>query len=489
METIIKNWRVNSQAVKKQINSISVAVKASIFTFLIILSVPLNAATYKLTFTSFWNGSHNQSNSLPENAHLTVLVGATHQSGQPLWKPNTLASLGVQNVAEQGNTSAIMDEINTAIMSGTAHSEIIADSLSPLPSSSSVTFEVFDSHSNVSFVSMVAPSPDWFIGISDISLKQSGNWVDTLSIDLAPWDAGTKEGADFDFGFVATNPHELISKIIGTPFIGSPVLANLTFERIDSEPPVNNEPVICEIGVDPQVISPNEGTVLWWYTQGGNNLPVLNNGIGQVNEYEGYEWVYPTETTTYKMSVNGRGGQATCETTIVVEGATDPVPPLCALGADPQTIRAGDDVPLWWWFQDSVITANIDNQIGSVGDFQGYQWVQPTETTTYTMTVENGGGTTGTCETTIEVEGETDPTLPICTIGTYHQVLGPNERTTVWWWTSDEFDRIDILPVLGKVENSQGTFPELRFSETTTIRMTVQARGRSGFCETTVVVE
>ncbi|MEE9354910.1 MAG: hypothetical protein V3U75_04900 [Methylococcaceae bacterium] len=245
----------------------------------------------------------------------------------------------------------------------------------------------------------------------------------------------------------------------------------------------------CELGSDPQIINAGEGVPLWWWTQGGNNLPILNNGIGQVDEYEGYEWVYPTETTTYKMSVNGRGGQATCETTIVVEGVIDPVPPLCALGADPQTIRAGDDVPLWWWFQDSVITANIDNQIGSVGDFQGYKWVQPTETTTYTMTVENGGGTTGTCETTIEVEGETDPTLPICTIGTYHQVLGPNERTTVWWWTPDEFDRIDILPVLGRVENSQGTFPELRFSETTTIRMTVQARGRSGFCETTVVVE
>ena len=202
MKTKIKSWKVNS--VKKIIHSINAPIKTSIFTILMILSVPLNAATYKLTFTGVWNGSHNQSNSLPDNSHLTTLVGATHQSGQPLWMPNTLASLGVKNVAEQGNTSEIMNEINAAILSGTAHSEIITDALFTFPSSSSVTFEVFDSHSHVSLVSMIAPSPDWFVGVYDVSLKQDGNWVETLSIDLTPWDAGTKEGADFDFGFPAT---------------------------------------------------------------------------------------------------------------------------------------------------------------------------------------------------------------------------------------------------------------------------------------------
>lgn len=402
METKIKNWRENSQAVKKQIKSISATVKASIFTFLIILSVPLNAATYKLTFTGLWNGSHNQSNSLPDNAHLTVLVGATHQPGQPLWKPNTLASLGVQNVAEQGNTNAIMDEINTAIMSGTAHSEIVTDSLSPLPTSNSVTFEIFDSHSNVSLVSMIAPSPDWFVGVYDVSLKQNGNWVETLSIDLVPWDAGTKEGAEFDFGFPATNPHELIAKIIGSPFVGSPVIANLTFERVDTEPPVNNEPAICETGLDPQVINLNEGTALWWWSDNAISGS-MNNGIGQLTVPSDWVWIYPTETTTFKMNVTAPNGtKYLCETTLIVEDAVNPEPPLCTIGSDPEIIRAGEGTALWWWTRDAA-SASVDNGIGDVALPSNYNWIYPSQTTTYTINTLGADGSSVTCNTTVIV--------------------------------------------------------------------------------------
>ncbi len=400
MKTKIKNWKVNS--VKKIIHSINAPIKTSIFTMLMILSVPLSAATYKLTFTGVWNGSHIQSNSLPDNSHLTTLVGATHQSGQPLWMPNTLASLGVQNVAEQGNTSEIMNEINAAILSGTAHSEIITDALFTFPSSSSVTFEVFDSHSHVSLVSMIAPSPDWFVGVYDVSLKQDGNWVETLSIDLTPWDAGTKEGDDFDFGFPATNPHELISKISGTPFVGSPVIGNLTFERIDSEPPVNNEPAICETGVDPQVIKLNEGTALWWWSDNAISGS-MDNGIGQITVPSDWVWIYPTETTTFTMNVTAPNGtKSLCETTLIVEGEANPEPPLCTIGSDPEVINAGEGTALWWWTRDAA-SASVDNGIGDVTLPSNYNWIYPSQTTTYTINTMGADGSSITCNTTVIV--------------------------------------------------------------------------------------
>lgn len=254
--------------------------------------------------------------------------------------------------------------------------------------------------------------------------------------------------------------------------------------------PVNPDfaPPICDMGSDPQTISAGEGVPLWWWTQDVLNRPIITPGIDQVRKLEGFKWwVYPTATTTYKMSVKGRDKVATCEATIVVEGEVDPVPPLCDIGADPQTIRAGENVPLWWWYQDSVVTANIDNSIGSISDI-GYKWIHPTDTTTYTITIEDRAGIKNTCETTVVVEGETAPALPICSIGTYHQVLRPNEKTTVWWWTADETETINISPGLGQVDVTEGT-RTVEVSETTTFRMDIEARGRPGFCETTVVVE
>ncbi|MEE9355225.1 MAG: hypothetical protein V3U75_06515 [Methylococcaceae bacterium] len=254
--------------------------------------------------------------------------------------------------------------------------------------------------------------------------------------------------------------------------------------------PVNPDfaPPVCEMGSDPQTIRAGEGVPLWWWTQDVINYPIIMPGVGQVRKLEGSKWVYPTATTTYKMSAKGRDKVATCETTIEVEGEIDPVPPQCGIGADPQTIRAGDNVPLWWWFQDSVVTANIDNSIGSISDVQGNKWIHPAETTTYTMTIEDRAGIKNTCETTVVVEGVTAPALPVCSIGTHHKVIRPNEKTTVWWWTADETETINISPGLGQVDVTEGT-RTVEVSETTTFRMDVVARGRSGFCETTVVLE
>lgn len=44
------------------------------------------------------------------------------------------------------------------------------------------------------------PSPDWFIGVSALDLcspAATGRWVDSLSVDLHPMDAGTDRGLTF----------------------------------------------------------------------------------------------------------------------------------------------------------------------------------------------------------------------------------------------------------------------------------------------------
>jgi metal-dependent HD superfamily phosphatase/phosphodiesterase len=45
---------------------------------------------------------------------------------------------------------------------------------------------------------MIAPSPDWFIGIRDVNLYAGNTWVNKLEFDLKLYDSGTDTGVRFD---------------------------------------------------------------------------------------------------------------------------------------------------------------------------------------------------------------------------------------------------------------------------------------------------
>jgi hypothetical protein len=181
----------------------------------------------------------------------------------------------------------------------------------------------------------------------------------------------------------------------------------------------------CDLGLESSnTIKAGEGALLWWWALEDSlgAYPIINNGIGFLNNFAGYLWVYPSETTTYKMAARRRDNKiATCEITLVVEGETEARPPLCDIDVVDQTIKKGERVGLWWWSwtknsdlytnvssdmwaYDSTFFPSIDNGIGQV-DFEGYDWFYPDETTTYTIKV-TGQGTSATCETTVVVEDE-----------------------------------------------------------------------------------
>jgi hypothetical protein len=248
---------------------------------------------------------------------------------------------------------------------------------------------------------------------------------------------------------------------------------------------------LCDIGADPHLIKAGERTSLWWWTQDALSPSTIDGGVGEVNEGEGYKWVYPSKTTSYRMTVkNKRGDKVSCKTTVKVEGAIEPAVPQCDIGADPKTIKAGEKVPLWWWTQDAEFPPVIDNDIGEVKN-EGYKWVYPTETITYTMTVEDGKKTKGTCETTIVVEGEIEPIPPLCTIGTDPQIIKAGNETSLWWWFQN--DDKETTAVIDSFIGPVGSYQQgiwIQPSETITYTMTVEDGGGSkGTCSTTVLVD
>jgi hypothetical protein len=137
-------------------------------------------------------------------------------------------------MAERGRQSPLDREIHAAIAAGTAACILTGDGLDRTPGMASIEFDITRTHPLVTLVTMVAPSPDWFVGVRDVNLMQNGDWVSTLSIDLDPYDAGTDSGTTYESPDRETIPRESIQRIVGSPFAVNGVVASMgtvTFRR------------------------------------------------------------------------------------------------------------------------------------------------------------------------------------------------------------------------------------------------------------------
>lgn len=70
-------------------------------------------------------------------------------------------------------------------------------------------------YSRVSVIAMIAPSPDWFVGVDSTELcGNDGKWKESVPAMLLPaWDAGTDSGTTFTAENVETIPKDVIKQI------------------------------------------------------------------------------------------------------------------------------------------------------------------------------------------------------------------------------------------------------------------------------------
>lgn len=187
---------------------------------------------YRVTFTSTWSAESHPHVNFPANAHFSPLIGATHNLSVTFWMSGTLASPGIEQMAETGGTTILRSEITAA---GAAVRETISGpGLATATGSVSIpTFSASRSHPLVTLVTMIAPSPDWFVGVHDLSLlDDQGNWRDTVVVTLYPYDAGSDDGADYTSADLEPTTHQLIANLRGqVPFATAPI-GTFTFTRI-----------------------------------------------------------------------------------------------------------------------------------------------------------------------------------------------------------------------------------------------------------------
>lgn len=201
-------------------------------------------ARYRVTLENLW-GADVYPQEFPDDAHLSLVGGATHNLAVSFWDAGEVASRGIEDMAEAGLIDKLLfDEVVPAITNGTADSMIevrnyTGPSIDGVPGVLSFEVDMNVEWPLVSMVTMLGPSPDWFVGVSGLSLLDDNGWAATLNVDLPLYDAGTKSDITPVMGGPDIVPAEPIGWVAYDVAMGVYLpsdepqnMARLSFERI-----------------------------------------------------------------------------------------------------------------------------------------------------------------------------------------------------------------------------------------------------------------
>jgi len=186
------------------------------------------SATYTLTFDALWSVDTHP-NAFDASAHFSPFIAYTYDSTNEgkIFLPGDLASAGMEEMAETGATTLLEGEIDVLIAAGRVGTFTKGQRIDS-PGVDTGELELSQTYSHVIFVSMIAPSPDWFVA-TDINLFENGQWVEELEIPLVSYDSGTDSGITLSALDSDTIPEELIS-VLGD---GLQNMGTLTFNKVN----------------------------------------------------------------------------------------------------------------------------------------------------------------------------------------------------------------------------------------------------------------
>ena len=174
-------------------------------------AAPAGAAVkYSVEFTPLWTKANfpfeYPDTSLIHKPHFSGLIGTAHSAGYHIFAEGTMPTPGLERLSEEGKHDPLDAEIKAAIAAGNALALTESDPLKDFTQTAKAEVMVDEAHPMVSIVAMIAPSPDWFAGVSDVQLMENGAWVPSKTLDVNPWDSGGDDGTTYLADDVDTNP-------------------------------------------------------------------------------------------------------------------------------------------------------------------------------------------------------------------------------------------------------------------------------------------
>jgi len=228
---------------------------------------PLQAQVrYRLEVDNTWSSTTHSDFPGP-GAHFAWFGGATHNDQVTFWEEGQLASPGIVQMAETGLTNILVnEEVAAKISEGSAGGGLSypwwfcpVDTTSSPCGEKTVEFDIDASWPLVTLVSMLGPTPDWFVGVSGLPLRENDQWLPQVVVDLRPYDGGTRSANEWALFGPLNDPPEpihLITTETGER-IGPDSLGTMTFTLLSPRVPgdcnqdgtVDLSDAICILGV------------------------------------------------------------------------------------------------------------------------------------------------------------------------------------------------------------------------------------------------
>jgi hypothetical protein len=198
-------------------------------------------------------------------------------------------------------------------------------------------------------------------------------------------------------------------------------------------------PTVNSFTASPTNIINGASSTLQWSTSNAtqvllNGTPVATNGTAVVS---------PNTTTTYRLTAISSNGTCNVDRFVTITVAACSAPQILSFTATPGTVLIGGNqmVRLAWSINDTSgtgVTVNINPAVGNFITTNGFVDIsQPQSTTTYTLTVTNGCGTTSIAQATVNASPCSTPTITTFTASPNAVTIGGNQTVRLSWVVDD----------------------------------------------------
>ncbi|KAI8421897.1 hypothetical protein MSG28_009828 [Choristoneura fumiferana] len=185
---------------------------ATILVFLFGLSLGCDdndVAAYKVTVRTLWS-EETFPKDYPQyrpRAQWSQVFGQSHNTSYALFRIGETARPSVRQFAQTGKLDDLVDEGDDEPK---VYDQFSAPAIGKGVGVTENMVFVNGEHSLVSLMARIIPSPDWFVGVDSINLCVDSSWVDEVTLDLDPLDAGAASGLTFTAPRWDTTPPEAV---------------------------------------------------------------------------------------------------------------------------------------------------------------------------------------------------------------------------------------------------------------------------------------
>jgi len=161
-------------------------------------------AVYRLSLNTHWTQEKfpKQYPQWRPTPQWSKTVGYVHSVSSPLFSLGEQVSPGVKQFAETGLTDVLEREtVNKTFLDA-----VLAPPIPVGEGETNTTIFVDTSHTKISVMTKLVPSPDWFIGLDSLDLCSQGSFVESVTTEAFPLDGGTDNGFTFTSPNWATEP-------------------------------------------------------------------------------------------------------------------------------------------------------------------------------------------------------------------------------------------------------------------------------------------